>query len=53
MAECLYCKTETELYYDGVPICLKCERECYPEKPLFIQTPTDKTRPADSGKHTD
>jgi hypothetical protein len=24
MAECAYCKTETFLYYGGVPVCVKC-----------------------------
>ena len=24
MAECAYCKTETFLYYGGVPVCIKC-----------------------------
>jgi hypothetical protein len=24
MAECAYCKTETFLYYSGVPVCIKC-----------------------------
>lgn len=24
MAECAYCKAETQLYNSGVPICLKC-----------------------------
>ena len=24
MTECTYCKTETQLYDNGVPICLKC-----------------------------
>ena len=51
MAECTYCKTETELSYSGVPVCLKCERERYPEKPLFIPRPPDKTPPSDSGTH--
>jgi len=49
MAKCFYCKTETELYYNGVPICLKCEREHYPDKPLFIRGLPDKKPPSDSG----
>jgi hypothetical protein len=24
MAECAYCKTETQLYVSNVPVCLKC-----------------------------
>jgi len=24
MAECVYCKTETELYENGTPICVRC-----------------------------
>jgi hypothetical protein len=27
MAECAYCKADTELYNNGVPICLKCSNE--------------------------
>jgi hypothetical protein len=52
MAECTYCKTETELSYNGVPVCLKCEREHYPDKPLFIRRPSDKTPPSDQGTAT-
>jgi hypothetical protein len=34
MAKCTDCGSETELYYSGVPICLKCseEREGKPSK---------------------
>jgi hypothetical protein len=31
MAECAYCKTETQLYVSNVPVCLKCSDEP-PEK---------------------
>ena len=27
MAECAYCKTETQLYVSNVPVCLKCSDE--------------------------
>jgi len=27
MAECTYCGSETELYSNGAPICLKCSDE--------------------------
>jgi len=27
MAQCAYCKTETELYVSNVPVCLKCSEE--------------------------
>ena len=27
MAECRYCRAETQLYESGVPICLKCSEE--------------------------
>jgi hypothetical protein len=32
MAECAYCKTETELYENGTPICVRCAaaKECNP-----------------------
>jgi hypothetical protein len=52
MAECAYCKAETELSYNGVAVCLKCEREHYPDKPLFTQKLPDKNPPSDSGTHT-
>src|SRR5258705_10589714 len=26
MAQCAYCKTETDLYVSGVPICVKCSQ---------------------------
>ena len=34
MAECAYCKTETQLYVGNVPVCLKCadDREPKPQK---------------------
>ena len=36
MAECAYCKADTELYVGGVPICLKCseEREAKRKPPI-------------------
>jgi len=27
MASCAYCKTETELYFNNVPVCVKCSEE--------------------------
>jgi hypothetical protein len=37
MAECAYFKTETFLYYGGVPVCIKCadahEAKCKPPSP--------------------
>jgi hypothetical protein len=27
MAQCAYCQAETELYYGGTPICLKCSED--------------------------
>ena len=35
MAQCTYCKAETQLYESGVPICFKCaaEREAKPKPP--------------------
>jgi len=41
MAKCTDCGSETELYYSGVPICLKCseERESKPSK----KPPTSST----------
>jgi hypothetical protein len=30
MAECAYCKTETDLYDGGVPICLECDTKRKP-----------------------
>jgi hypothetical protein len=27
MAECAFCKAETELYENGVPVCLPCEQK--------------------------
>jgi len=34
MAQCLYCKTETIMYYSGVPICIPCwnAREAKPSR---------------------
>jgi len=34
MAKCVYCGAETELYVNGVPVCLECseEREGEPAK---------------------
>ena len=28
MAQCAYCKTETQLFDNGVPTCLKCSEGC-------------------------
>jgi hypothetical protein len=27
MAQCAFCKAETEMYYGGAPICIECSRE--------------------------
>lgn len=27
MAQCAYCKTETELYGNGMPVCVNCSNE--------------------------
>jgi hypothetical protein len=32
MEKCAFCDNETQLYYNGVPVCLTCEKERYPGK---------------------
>jgi hypothetical protein len=42
MEKCAFCGTETELYYNGVPVCLKCEQERYPKK---TKPPANREKP--------
>jgi hypothetical protein len=32
MAQCAYCKTETELYFANVPVCIRCADQRSPEE---------------------
>ena len=32
MPQCTYCKTETQLYFANVPVCIKCGDERSPEQ---------------------
>jgi hypothetical protein len=34
MAECAYCKTETQLYVGNVPVCLRCADEPHEKRDL-------------------
>ncbi len=49
MAKCFRCQAETELYTNGVPICLKCADESEPvrQKP---HPETGKQRQPQNGK---
>ena len=46
MAKCFRCQAETELYSNGVPVCVKCvdELEPTPQKP---QAETRESQPKD------
>jgi hypothetical protein len=50
MAQCAYCKTETQLYLSNVPVCIQCADARNPEPkraPLF-QNVADSTMRADA-----
>jgi hypothetical protein len=49
MAQCAYCKAETQLYFANVPVCIKCGDARSPERTRasLLQNVTDATMRAD------
>jgi hypothetical protein len=41
-AKCTFCGSDTQLYYNGVPVCLKCEQERYPNE---TSPPANRNKP--------
>jgi hypothetical protein len=44
---CAFCEAETDLYFNGVPVCLKCEPDLYQainKKPLPESPPDSRTQ---------
>ena len=55
MAECAYCKTETQLYLNGVPLCLKCSdqpRDKRDVKITLLKELAEATKRADEASDT-
>jgi hypothetical protein len=40
MEKCAFCGAPTELYYNGVPVCLRCEKERYPQEKIATSEST-------------
>ena len=49
MAQCAYCKAETQLYFANVPVCIKCGDARSPEqtRASLLQNVADATMRAD------
>jgi len=50
MARCAYCNAETRLYFDNVPVCIKCGDSRSPEqtRASLLQNLTDATMRAEA-----
>ena len=54
MAQCAYCKTETQLYFANVPVCVKCADKRSPEQTHagLTRNLADATLRADAASET-
>jgi hypothetical protein len=54
MAQCAYCKTETQLHFANVPICIQCADARSPEQTRIslLQNAADATMRADGASDT-
>ena len=54
MAQCAYCKAETELYFANVPVCIECGDARSPEqtRASLLQNVADATMRADAASET-